>query len=106
MLAEPFELDGDLVVVGWAIRTSAQTASADIPALWQRFSPDPTSPDVYAVYCDYETDARSAYTMVLGTAVDQSREVRSEQPERHAQWAMRTRTSVRRSSTRVAPEFR
>ncbi len=75
--AEPLTLSSDLTIVGLAIRTRPEAASADIPALWQRFFAEgiaarlpATGAEVYALYCDYEGDHRGAYTMVLGVAVD------------------------------------
>jgi len=69
-----FDQTRDLVILGLPVRTSAASAAADIPAHWQRFmqsdlaarAPDA---DVFAVYCDYESDAAGPYTMVLGVAV-------------------------------------
>ena len=77
MREELFEIPDDLVIIGIALRTSPATAAADIPAFWQRFLQEgipaglPRRNDdasVYAVYCDYESDHRGPYTMVLGVA--------------------------------------
>lgn len=61
----------DLVVHGLALRTSPATAARDIPQHWQRFMAQPPIGEgpLYAVYCDYESDSRGAYTLVLGRAV-------------------------------------
>jgi predicted transcriptional regulator YdeE len=78
MTPEHVELPEDLIVVGTAIRTSPETAAADIPALWQRFMQDDLAnqvpqrsddPATYAVYCDYQSDYRGPYTLLLGVAV-------------------------------------
>jgi predicted transcriptional regulator YdeE len=62
-----FEQAEDLVIVGPQIRTDPARAAGDIPALWQRFLRDaPHGGPIYAVYTDYESDHRGAYTMVLG----------------------------------------
>ncbi len=71
MHAEYLKQDEDLVILGVALRTSSEQAARDIPALWQRFMQEslarlPAAGDVYAVYCDYESDFRGPYTMVLG----------------------------------------
>ena len=79
MTPEYVELSDDLVIVGTAMRTSPRTAASDIPALWQRFMQQDLArqlprrtddPAVYAVYCDYESDFRGPYTLVLGVAAD------------------------------------
>lgn len=79
MSEDLIEQADDFIVVGIALRTSEETAAEDIPAFWQRFMQEGTAAalphrsddaSVYAVYCDYESDHRGAYTMVLGVAVD------------------------------------
>ncbi len=69
----------DRVVIGLGVRTSLSGAPTDIPALWQRVMHEgslervqrlTTDENVYAVYTDYESDYRGAYTMVIGVAVD------------------------------------
>jgi predicted transcriptional regulator YdeE len=63
-------LQHDLVIIGLPLRTSPENAGRDIGAHWQRFmsSRKEAATDLYAVYCDYESDWRGAYTMVLGSA--------------------------------------
>lgn len=69
MTPDIVERDQDLVVHGIAVRTRPSTAMIDIPAHWQRFTASPVaSPEIYAVYCDYESDWRGEYTLVLGVA--------------------------------------
>lgn len=72
-------LDRDLVIIGLAVATSPERAAQDIPAQWQRFFTEQLSnhlpvrqddPHLYCVYCDYQSDHRGAYTMVLGHAVE------------------------------------
>lgn len=67
--------DQEITLVGPAMRTSAATAAADIAAFWQQFmeqdwpSRIPLQPGdgaIYAAYCEYESDHRGAYTMLLG----------------------------------------
>lgn len=69
----------DIVVIGLGVRTSLAGAATDIPALWQRVMQEgslekvPRRADdanVYAIYTDYESDYRGAYTMIIGVAVD------------------------------------
>jgi sarcosine oxidase len=73
------QLDG-FEVIGIAVRTNnAKEAGPDgaIPKLWQRVMqervldrvPDKTSPDLYAVYTDYASDANGDYTLGLGAKV-------------------------------------
>jgi predicted transcriptional regulator YdeE len=78
MEATPLDQPHDLVIVGIPCRTSPASAARDVPAHWQRFSRQDVAArvgairrgdHVYAVYCDYETDDRGPYTMVLGLAV-------------------------------------
>ncbi|MCP3141567.1 GyrI-like domain-containing protein [Pyxidicoccus xibeiensis] len=71
MHAEYLKQDEDLVILGPALRTSPEQAARDIPAFWQRFMREflprlPEAGDIYAVYCDYESDFRGPYTLVLG----------------------------------------
>jgi predicted transcriptional regulator YdeE len=68
-------LDRDLTIIGCATRTRPEAAASDIPALWQRFRQEGVAARLqasdaflYALYCDYESDHRGAYTMVLGVA--------------------------------------
>lgn len=64
-------LSEDLVIHGLEVRTSPATAAHDIPALWGRFLARPLDAEqVYAVYCDYASDFRGIYTLVLGVAAD------------------------------------
>jgi predicted transcriptional regulator YdeE len=73
---DPVDLSNDLAIVGPSIRTSPATAARDIPAIWRRFMsegladrvPSRADSSIYAVYADYESDHRGAYTMVLGVA--------------------------------------
>lgn len=77
----------DLTVIGRAVRTSAATAAKDIPALWERLMREGPGPEglpgadpshLYAVYCDYQSDAHGPYTVVLGYAVDPEAKVPSD----------------------------
>ncbi|MFP2905920.1 GyrI-like domain-containing protein [Pyxidicoccus sp. 3LFB2] len=75
MHAEYLKQDEELVIIGPAVRTSPEQAARDIPAFWQRFMQEslpllPGASDVYAVYCDYESDYRGPYTMLLGVRAD------------------------------------
>ena len=75
MHAEYLKQDEDLVIIGPALRTSPEQAARDIPAFWQRFMQEclpllKGASDVYAVYCDYESDSRGPYTLVLGVRAD------------------------------------
>jgi predicted transcriptional regulator YdeE len=84
MKANHLDLSSDLVILGVALRTSPERAATDIPLFWQKFLSDgiarslpaakPDSP-LYAVYCDYESDHRGPYTMVLGVAVEPTTQV-------------------------------
>jgi predicted transcriptional regulator YdeE len=76
------QLDG-FEVIGIAARTNnAKEAGPDgvIPKLWGRMMqehvldhiPNKTSPDIYAVYTDYASDANGDYTLVLGAKVANS----------------------------------
>lgn len=74
----------DLIVIGRSTETTPATAAQDIPALWQRVISEGLGPNglagaevhqIYAVYCDYRSDARGPYTMVLGHAVGPEVEV-------------------------------
>jgi predicted transcriptional regulator YdeE len=78
MKATPVDLTADLVVIGLPLRTSPEGAMSDIPAHWQKFmgtnvasriSSQEDDAHVYAVYCDYDSDHRGAYTLVIGFAV-------------------------------------
>lgn len=71
-------LDRDLVIIGLAVSTSPERAAHDIPSHWQRFFAEQVSAriavrqddaDLYCVYCDYQSDHRGVYTMLLGHAV-------------------------------------
>lgn len=77
MRATTTELEQDLVIVGLSVRTAPERAATDIPAAWERFGKEKIAERVttrtedarlYAVYCDYESDASGRYTMVLGVA--------------------------------------
>lgn len=79
MNVQSSEQGTDIVVVGLGVRTSFANAATDIPALWQRVMREGAlekvkrrsgDGDVYAVYTNYESDYRGAYTMVIGVAVD------------------------------------
>jgi predicted transcriptional regulator YdeE len=70
--------DRDLVIIGLAVATSPERAALDIPTHWQRFFVEQVSArlplrqddtHLYCVYCDYQSDHRGAYTMLLGHAV-------------------------------------
>lgn len=73
----PRSLAVDTVVIGHAIRTTANTAASDIGPHWARFMSElmPSLPPslepgtLYAVYTDYERDFSGAYSMVLGVSV-------------------------------------
>jgi len=74
-------MERDLIVIGLAVATSPERAAHDIPAHWQRFFGEQVSgrvplrhddSHVYCVYCDYQSDHRAAYTMVLGHEADAS----------------------------------
>lgn len=74
----------DIVIIGLPLHTDPARAVTDIPAHWQRFATEEIAaripaladdPHVYCVYCDYQSDARGPYTMVLGRAVDRTAEV-------------------------------
>jgi predicted transcriptional regulator YdeE len=85
MTAQHFDSPDDLIILGIALRTSADAAARDIPGFWQRFEQEGIAGrlprrrgddgSIYAVYCDYERDARGPYTMVLGVAIDAETEV-------------------------------
>ncbi|MCW5831651.1 MAG: GyrI-like domain-containing protein [Labilithrix sp.] len=83
MNATQLDLADDLVIVGIALRTSPESAATDIPAFWQRFLredvatriPAKRDGSVYAVYCDYESDHRGPYTMVLGVRTPEAAEI-------------------------------
>lgn len=73
------EQRADIVVIGLGVRTSLSGAATDIPALWQRVMQEGSlekvprwagDANVYAVYTDYASDYRGAYTMIIGVAVD------------------------------------
>ncbi len=79
MKVESSKQQADVVIIGLGVRTSFERAATDIPALWQRVMQEGSlervarrsdDPDVYAVYTDYESDYRGAYTMVVGVPVD------------------------------------
>jgi predicted transcriptional regulator YdeE len=79
MQVEYRQHEHDIIVIGPAIRTSQQSAAQDIPAFWQRVMRDQVleplarradDPALYAVYCDYDSDHRGAYTMMIGVAAD------------------------------------
>src|SRR5262249_15290179 len=63
----PLTLQDDLVIIGLALRTTAESAGKDIGAHWQRFmATRKDDAGVYAVYCDYGADGRGPSTLVLG----------------------------------------
>lgn len=71
----------DLVIMGLAVATSPERAAQAIPQHWQRFFVEQVSgrvpvrsddPSLYCVYCDYVSDCRGAYTLLLGHAVEPS----------------------------------
>jgi predicted transcriptional regulator YdeE len=79
MKVENTEQLADIVVIGLAVRTSFAGAATDIPALWQRVMREGSiekvprragDTNVYALYTDYESDYRGAYTMIIGVAVE------------------------------------
>jgi predicted transcriptional regulator YdeE len=63
-----------MAVEGPELRTSFDTAAEDIGPFWGRFMaqgwldrlPHSDPGALYAVYCDYASDFRGAYTMILG----------------------------------------
>ena len=71
LVEEPAKL-----VIGIAIRTSNASAE-DISHLWDRFYrenivskiPNKATPDVVALYCDYEGDHTKPYTLIIGCKV-------------------------------------
>lgn len=82
MKEAPLHLTEDLVVIGMALSTSRETAARDIPGHWHKFMSSDARPRlapndgrILAVYCDYTSDFRGPYTMVLGYAVPASQEV-------------------------------
>ncbi len=66
-------------IIGISIRTTNENgqASKDIEAIWGRFwnekiqeqIPNKLHENIYAVYTDYETDFRGAYTTIIGLSV-------------------------------------
>lgn len=58
----------DLTVRGYFVRTRPESAASDIPALWTKFMQSGLASrgGIYAVYCDYESDDRGAYTLIVG----------------------------------------
>jgi predicted transcriptional regulator YdeE len=78
MLNETLIALPERTILGLACRTSATAAARDIPAHWQRvlegggleqLLPVAGDPAIYAVYSDYESDWRGAYTFVIGMQV-------------------------------------
>jgi predicted transcriptional regulator YdeE len=67
----------DIHVVGLALRTKPERAAADIAQHWARFFAEgwperlgiTQHTPLYAVYCEYASDHRGAYTMILGACV-------------------------------------
>ncbi|MEM6427732.1 MAG: GyrI-like domain-containing protein [Deinococcota bacterium] len=71
--------DTSVRILGSSVRTNHELESnpetGRIPALWQTFMqqgaaqsiPGASSPVVYAVYSDYESDVSGDYTLTLGT---------------------------------------
>lgn len=68
---------GAINIVGYAIRTSFQTASAEIGPFWQSFLESGAAgglglnnrpQSMIAAYCEYESDYRGAYDMILGAS--------------------------------------
>jgi predicted transcriptional regulator YdeE len=87
MHATHFERSDALTVVGLPLRTTPERAPAEIPPLWQRFMQErfaqrlPRRADdagIYAVYLDYESDYRGAYTLVVGVASESNAPVPAE----------------------------
>lgn len=79
MELEHFDASDAFFVAGPSIRTSFERAGEDIGAFWGRCMGEAflkrlpyigVGDVMYAVYCDYESDYRGAYTMVLGVPVD------------------------------------
>lgn len=76
MKSKHLHLAEDFGVTGIMLRTSPERAAVDIPQFWARFMGEDIPAKVraksdgwiYAVYCDYETDERGPYAMVLGVA--------------------------------------
>ena len=66
-------------VIGISVRTTNTDAQAvtDLGALWHRFYsqqisaqiPDKADDDVYAIYTDYDTYHKGAYTAIIGSKV-------------------------------------
>ena len=66
-------------VIGISVRTTNADGQAvmDLGALWNRFYsgqisaqiPDKAGNDVYAIYTDYNTDHKGAYTAIIGCRV-------------------------------------
>jgi predicted transcriptional regulator YdeE len=84
MKSTQLKQERDIVIIGSPLRTDPARAAAEIPAHWQRFHGDELAakipalaedPHLYCVYCDYESDNRGPYTMVIGRAVARSAEV-------------------------------
>jgi predicted transcriptional regulator YdeE len=68
-----------LYVIGISVRTTNANGQSgkDLEVLWGKFwgeevlkkIPDKASDDIYAVYTDYESDFRGAYTAIVGSQV-------------------------------------
>lgn len=68
-----------IVIIGIECRTSnaPEAAPYDIPKLWEQFYkedminqiPNKISSEVIALYCDYESDYRGLYSLVIGCPV-------------------------------------
>ncbi len=64
-------------VIGVPLRTAYKTAAKDIPPFWESFLsdrivdriPNKKSDAIMAVYTDYESDYKGAYTLIIGLPV-------------------------------------
>ncbi len=64
-------------VIGVPLRTAYKTAAKDIPPFWESFYtdriadriPSKKSDAIMAVYTDYESDYKGAYTLIIGLPV-------------------------------------
>lgn len=75
----------EIKLIGTECRTvnSPDRAPQDIPAHWQAYlqggyfdnTPNAASKQLYALYCDYESDFRAPYTFFLGREVNSFNDV-------------------------------
>lgn len=76
IFAEPVLTTVDsFTVSGLTVRTSNKAEfnqeTAQIPTLWQNFSPIPNTA-IYGVYADYESDATGFYSVTVGQKMETS----------------------------------